>query len=721
MATTLTESPTTTTTTTDRSRTVRTTPERPRTDIQALRALAVTLVFAYHLWPGRLPGGFVGVDVFFVISGFLITQHLLTKPPRRPTDVLAFWARRIRRLLPASLLVLAVSLFASRVLAPETQWATTARQVRSAALYVVNWRLAADAVDYSAADAAASPVQHFWSLSVEEQFYLVWPVLIGVTLLVATLLRRRPLATVRVVLGAVVAASLVFSVWTTAVDPARAYFVTPTRVWELGLGGLLAALLLHRRYTERSNQLRPRRARALAVWLGLGLIAVAAWTYSSDTPFPGWQAAVPVLGAVAVIGAGDPRGSGAPGALLALRPVQWLGGVSYAVYLWHWPLLVLLPGVSGSIGALDRAAVVVVTLVLAALTKRYVEDPWRRGRTRGRAVDRRSFLAAGTAMAVIVALTGVQLTEVSRRQTAQDADVAAALAAAGPCFGAAALGDTGQCPPQDLDTVVPALGQAPLDQYDIEHRFRADESCWASEPRFELRTCSFGDPAGTVRVAVVGNSHAAQWMGALEDIASRRGWQLTTMVAHHCALAVTPQEFDAAETTRGCHDWVSTVTDRVRDGSYDLVVMSNKIENRYPGLSRADAVPEFTDGYETVLRSWSGTRTPVVAIRDTPEPAITVGRVPECLEQHRDDPAACGAPPTRWLPADPVEAAVRRVDDPRVRSVDLNDHLCTEDFCPPVVGGVVVYSDFSHLTTTYVRTLAPYLDDTLVRAVRGGG
>ncbi|MGN6742482.1 MAG: acyltransferase family protein, partial [Amnibacterium sp.] len=190
-----------------------------RGDIQALRAAAVTMVLLYHLWPKRLTGGFTGVDVFFVISGFLITTHLLAHPPRRARDLLAFWSRRIRRLLPASLLVLLVTLAASRLFAPATTWSSTAAQVRAAALYVVNWRLADDSVDYLASQDAPTPVQHFWSLSVEEQFYLVWPILILLLVLTARLLRTNRGAVVTGGLGVVVALSLAYSVAETAAEP----------------------------------------------------------------------------------------------------------------------------------------------------------------------------------------------------------------------------------------------------------------------------------------------------------------------------------------------------------------------------------------------------------------------------------------------------------------------------------------------------------------------
>ncbi|HEY6609376.1 MAG TPA: acyltransferase, partial [Candidatus Limnocylindria bacterium] len=349
-----------------------------RADIQGLRAVAVGAVLLFHLWPNRLPGGYVGVDVFFVISGFLITSHLLHRPPRSGGDLLEFWSRRIRRLLPASLLVLTVITIATWAVAPEPQWGNAAKEIAASALYVVNWYLASSSVDYLAAENAPTAAQHFWSLSVEEQFYLVWPLLIGLLTVIA-LRRRWPLQTVvGAGLGLAVAASLAYSVIATAQVPASAYFVTPTRVWELGVGGLLALFLSRRafgRVSESEAVPLPPVARALLAWMGLAAIALAAFLYSPATPFPGYTALLPVLGAAALVAAHAPSNAASPARYLAVRPMQWLGDVSYSVYLWHWPLIVLVPYVLGQpLRTTDKLLILVATLLLAGVTKILVED-----------------------------------------------------------------------------------------------------------------------------------------------------------------------------------------------------------------------------------------------------------------------------------------------------------------------------------------------------------
>jgi len=289
----------------------RTTPEKARPapgrgfrpDIQGLRAIAVAMVVLYHLWPSLLPGGFAGVDVFFVISGYLITGHLWRGFAATGRLSLAdFWGRRARRLIPAAALVLAVTWIASWIILPASRLADTAQQILASALYFQNWQLARDSVDYLKSDAAASPIQHFWSLSVEEQFYLVWPLLF----LLAALLtlkfgparrERARGAAAGFLTAALVAGSLAYSVWYTRQDPSAAYFVTTTRMWELGAGGLLALA------PARISQVLGRQG--WLGWSGLVLVVASAFTLRGTMPFPGALALLPVGGAVALIAGGS--------------------------------------------------------------------------------------------------------------------------------------------------------------------------------------------------------------------------------------------------------------------------------------------------------------------------------------------------------------------------------------------------------------------------------
>jgi peptidoglycan/LPS O-acetylase OafA/YrhL len=690
-----------------------------RTDIQGLRAVAVTMVLLFHLWPGRLGGGFAGVDVFFVISGFLITSHLLAHPPSGFRDLATFWSRRVRRLLPASLLVLIVTTVATWRFAPDTQWATTAKDIAAAGLYVVNWRLAATSVDYLAAENAASPVQHFWSLSVEEQFYFVWPILI--LLLVAVAVRRHWNMTtvVSVGLGSLVLCSLGYSVLATRQEPASAYFVTPTRMWELGIGGLLAVVASAswsgRRSPDRYSVAAPLTAygRSVLAWLGLAAIAFTAFAYSGSTPFPGWQALLPVLGAAAFIAAESPLTRWSPGPGLALRPVQWLGDVSYSVYLWHWPLVVLVPyAVGHQLGTGDKLAIVVATLLLAGITKSLVEDKFRRPEW-GRPL-RKPFILGAAGMAVVVASTLLLTWSFQQREEAARDALASAVSGDQACFGAAALDPHGSCPPTLKGPVVPAPAEAVNDKSQAY-----DQHCWAYAPHFELHTCVFGDPRGKVQVALVGNSHAGEWLPAVQRIAERRGWRVTTYLASECSATRARLEWDAAGQSSACWDWGDKVLRTTTTGKFDLVITSERNDHAAAGRTMDTSMAAWREGYREYLRGWLGHGVHVAVIHDTPFPGSTLGNIPDCIAQHLDDLSVCRGKRADWVPVDPLVGAARDLADPRVTTIDLTDRICGQDTCAGAVGGVTVYFDGSHLSATYNATLAPYLAGPLAEAVRG--
>jgi peptidoglycan/LPS O-acetylase OafA/YrhL len=689
------------------TRSPRSAPAAFRTDIQALRALAVSLVLLYHLWPNRLTGGFAGVDVFFVISGFLITSHLLTHPPRRPRDLAGFWARRIRRLLPASLLVLAVTLVATRLIAPPTQWGATAWEVVASALSVQNWRLAASSVDYLAAENAATPVQHYWSLSVEEQYYLVWPVLVLLLGLLAARRGWRLATTVLVGVSAVVAASLTYSVLATTSEPASAYFVTPTRVWELGVGGLLAAAVV-RAGSLDDGRTDPWRApawfRSAMAWTGLAAVALTALTYTGSTPFPGWRALLPVLGTAAVIAAHSVDGPASPAPLMRLRPVQWLGGISYSVYLWHWPMVVLLPYLSGgSLGRLDKALILAATLLLASLTKRYVEDTLRRPAP-GSSLAR-PFRWAAAGLACVAVLGAAQVGEVERRQAADDRALSRAVAADDPCFGAAALAaGESTCPPSRSGRVLPSPDAAPRDKSDAY-----TDDCWVHAPFRGMKTCTFGDPHASRSVALVGNSHAGHWLPALQQVARAQHLKITTFMASECTVSATPVQWDAEAKQSGCTDWARRVVRETSGDRFDLVVTSER--NGHPAVGRSLSASQdaWQRGYAQMLTAWADAGTRVLVVHDTPFASTSFLSPPACVAEHADDLTACSGPRERWVPRDPLFAAARELDRPQIRTVDLNDRICSADRCSAVVGGVLVYFDGSHLTATFSRTLAPYL------------
>ncbi|SDS27855.1 Peptidoglycan/LPS O-acetylase OafA/YrhL, contains acyltransferase and SGNH-hydrolase domains [Paraoerskovia marina] len=471
----------------------------------------------------------MGVDVFFVISGFLITSHLLRRPPRSASDLATFWARRVRRLLPASYLVLAATVLATVLVAPETALVPTLREVGAAALYVENWSLAAQSVDYLGAESAATPVQHFWSLSVEEQFYLLWPLALLVAAWVATKRRSTLASTAHVAILALVGASFVWSVVATATSPASAYFITPTRIWELGAGAALATLA-----ATSAWRLHPA-LRVPTAWTGIALIVGSAVVMSGSTPFPGWAAGVPVVGAALVILADVTRGRGSPRLVGDLRPVQWVGDISYSLYLWHWPIVVLAPFVvAGNPDLLDRIAILTLSVVLAAVTKPHVEDRFRRHRGRARTT---LFVTMGVSVAVGVACFFAASTLQDRSDARLDA---AEESLDQPCIGAAALDEGVDCPADVPLILSPADAAA-------DKPSAYEDDCWESPPFEETTTCAYGDVDGDVRVALIGNSHAGGLLPSLQELAEKNAWSLTTYVASQCPTSDALWEFESAE------------------------------------------------------------------------------------------------------------------------------------------------------------------------------
>lgn len=353
-----------------------------RPEIQALRALAVVAVVTFHSWPGLAPGGQVGVDVFFVVSGFLITSMLVRERENtRRISFGGFALKRARRLLPSALIVLVACTAASVTIMPEQFRAQLFREIAASALLVQNWNLNIAARIPGAEPLENSPLRHFWTLSVEEQFYLVWPALIAVVLTLAAR-RSNPRIALAVTLGVVTVASFTWSIVLTGYDHSQAYFSTTARAWEFALGGLLALAPFSGRFLSLAS-------RAVLSWVGLGAVTVSIFAGSDENLFPGWIVLAPVLGTAAVIWAGSPAVRWGTAALAQATPVQWLGGVSYALYLWHWPIIVFTPYLTGQPSPWWlMAALIALSVLLAWVTTRFVEAPIRALRMPRRPVSR---------------------------------------------------------------------------------------------------------------------------------------------------------------------------------------------------------------------------------------------------------------------------------------------------------------------------------------------
>jgi peptidoglycan/LPS O-acetylase OafA/YrhL len=594
----------------------------------------------------------------------------------------AFWARRARRILPAALATVFLCGVGVVALVPASLWPQWIDEMRASTLYVENWQLASDAVDYFAmAENTPSPVQHFWSLSVEEQYYLLWPVL-----LLVTARSRRALLIGMAVLTAL---SLAYSLYMTAVNPAAAYFVTPARAWEFGAGGLLA-------FARPAVGPSTRLCAA-----GLAAIVAGALLFSIATPFPGWAALVPVLGAVAVIRAG------AASRALAVRPVQVLGDISYSVYLWHWPLIVLAPLVlSSELTSDSRIGILMLTLLLAWLSKRLIEDPVRAAPSLARPVP--TFAAAGAISLILLLLTGGASSYVEREVREAESASRAFVASKPRCFGAASRDPERPCRNAKLRLrVIPTP---------LEARNRANAPCSIIERVKPLQVCAFGvrkrDAQATI--ALLGDSHASHWRAGLEVVARRRGWRGLSITHTSCPLSTAPRNIP--EPTRSsCERWRRQVFQwfkrhpEVRTIFVAAITGGNGVQSG--GLEAQ------IRGYIGAWRKLPPSVERIIVIRDTPK---MTGSTDLCVERAmaRKRPAgpACAQPRSVALDRDAAAVAAARLRSQRVHTVDLTRFFC-DSRCYPVIGGALVYKDYTHLTTVFAESVGPYLQQAIEREI----
>lgn len=680
---------------------------RAQPDIQLLRAIAVVSVVVFHLAASLLPGGYVGVDVFFVVSGYLITGHLVRQASETGRiDLPAFWARRLRRLLPAALLVLAVTSVLIWRLAPPSAWTQFFTEVVASATSWENWFLAGSAVDYLAQGNAASPVQHFWSLAVEEQFYLLWPLVVVLCLVLVRRVPRWELRrTLGTALGVIGSASLVCSILLTALDPAPAYFVTPARAWEFAAGGLLAllgpAVVVHR-----------SRWRTLAGIVGIGLLVTSLLTFTERTPFPGIAAALPVAGTLLVIVGGSSLHRWSVTTVARTRVSSFLGDISYSTYLWHWPLIVFAPIALGvpvdlgtPLGWAVAASLLALTVVLAVLTKRFVEDPVRRASPLVDARPRRTVVLAAAATAVVLCIPVGGLQTVAAQERALASTVDAYVSGGEPCFGADAA-VSGCSNPVLADELLPPLSVRTEDTGDT---FR----CSAAADAPDFPGCTFGsDRPDATRVALTGNSHATMLIPGLVDQLKARNWRLDVYVGKGCEWRTTgPDDSDACASRR-------TLMQRAFTGErpYDIILVTSKSPDE-TSVAQQAAIRSST------LAAWTPVLdlgTSIVVLRDNPRVPTAAA---ECVDRSSASDliaGACAFPVSDAYPTFDLNTATAAMTDGAVPVVDLGELYCTDGTCPLAVGNVLVYRDQHHITATWSRTLGPFLVDR-IRAVTARG
>jgi len=819
-----------------------------RPDIEGMRGLAVMLVVLFHAGFAGMAGGFIGVDVFFVISGFLITGLLLRERERTGSvDLLRFYARRARRILPAAVAVIAITLpVAVLVLDPLSRSSVITDGVASA-LSIGNVRSASVAGDYFSTVGTSSPFLHFWSLGVEEQFYLIWPVL-----LILAGRSRRPRLGIGLVLCALAIGSFGAELAVTEAAPNWAFYSLPTRAWQLAIGGLLALAMIpgvvrlpwpstdtaraanSGRSANPAASVKPSRSfksarwgkpawrgiwspmvpagmLAAVGWLGLAAILWSALSLDAGIAYPGPYALVPTLGAAALILAGTSRFG--PSLALGLPPLRFLGRISYSLYLWHWPLLVLpavalgtggfeatvagVPGL-GDVGTgvgtvatqLDwslRIVLVAVSIAVATISCFAIEEPFRRSGTLVNHPRRTLGLAFAT-LATVISLAGALAFGVSRQfDDTQAADfggstapAAAVVAGQDPSVSTAAKDSPGdpivilagsgdQSPPGTIDQsppgadpsagsgipstpayagtsdaaspaaipspigsssvgpiatatstpprpgpvsrshALPATISPPLaSAHDDRERLWSD-GCLAFEAATTPPPCVYGDRAGTFTVALVGDSHGAQWFPAFNRVAQQEHWRLLVFTKVSCPFIDMPVWSNSLKREyTECAAWDAAVVAKLATSRPDLTVVA--ISHWILPLRSTDrTVAAEASGLAREIALVHGQSTIMV---DTPHAS---GDVPDCLASHRADIRPCATPRSIAFSGHGLveRAAARRAG---VATIDLSPDICPTSAgttCPAVVGGMIVYRDYHHLTATFAASLAPELDQAL--------
>lgn len=636
-----------------------------RADLDGLRAFAIALVVVYHVWLGRVSGG---VDVFLLVSAYFLTASFVRRADGLgPKSLPAFWARRFAQLLPAAAVtIFGVLAFAALAL-PTSQWRDIWEQSWASLTYWQNWALTDAAVDYYArTEVFPSALQHFWSLSVQGQVFLVWPVLLVGGVLAARALRRPPRAVLVVVFTAVAVISFAHSVHLTSVDQQVAYFNTWARLWEFALGSL-AALVLPR--------VRIARAWGLLLgWGGIAALIACGMVLDVGAGFPGVAALWPTLAAVAVIAAGQTERPHSASAFLSAKPFTSLGSIAYALYLVHWPILIGAMVVLDStrIGLVEGTAVIVVSLIVAWLLHRGVAAV---ARGVGRSTIRDLRLVVVSLLVVAVPLGAWQTAE-AVRAAAVDPQANPGAQVLMPWTGVRAEDD------------VPLL---PLGTTLDEEWVALDGPCEAPfRPAVAIvaETCvqsAVGPDAPTF--LAVGDSHAQQWLGSILPVLQDEGWNVVAILKGGCSLG--PDEDGDDE----CLAWRSAAAEYAADAPVSVAMFMG---SRAIADTDEERLPA---GLDRVIDMVAASGTEVLLFRDNPRYEEDMFG---CFEERGAD---CARPVSAVLAAENPAAFLAA--DPRVSALDFTEYLCPDGVCEPVIGNVAVYMDDNHLTWTYARTLAP--------------
>lgn len=667
---------------------------RIRYEIEGLRFFAVFLVVVYHVWLGRVSGG---VDIFLLISAFLMTGQFTRKIERGDSlNLPKHWLHLVKRLLPQAALVIGTTSVLCWLLVSQYKWQGYIQEGWSSLFYFENWTLANNAVDYYASHSDASPFQHFWSLSMQGQVFLIWPCIFLAVAFVSRRTRLRAKSLLVAIFSTVFVVSLAYSIWQTDTNQAHAYFDLGTRLWEFSLGSLMALALPYLKL--------PRPLRLIMGWVGLILIISCGIVLDVDRQFPGYLALWPLLAAAMVIIAADTRNDVHPkranlmpwlpgrgvgvDRLLAARPLVFMGGNSYGLYLWHWPMLVLMLGVYNldTVSFKRGLVMIAAAVVLAIITTQLVEKPARKIPW----VEAKWY-RSGLVVVMALLLAAVPLGAWQANVKAKVSQAAHASQEDHP--GAAALVPGFNYTGAQNALVVPAPAELPKEFAGLPSKCTGK---WAPTDKSQASVCQQKDPAGQVRktVVILGDSHAEQWMPALEQTAQEQNWRLVALLKGACPYSTSSSGFAA-----DCVQFNQKSTKYVESVHPDAVFIV--------GTANAPSSNKETlvNGFEQTVTALSAAHIPVLAIRDNPRFDFNIA---QCAIDKGAAASECN-PARADVMAGQVPFASIKNPPNNVFFLDMSDYICNQEECPAVVGNTYVYIDDNHLTKTYSATMGPML------------
>ncbi|WP_331158420.1 acyltransferase family protein [Steroidobacter sp.] len=636
-----------------------------REDIEGLRAFAVLAVVLFHFGVERLPGGFVGVDIFFVISGYLIGGLLIEELERSGSiDLWRFYGRRARRLLPLAVLVSVVTLLLALVFLSPAEQTSAAKGALASSLYASNLWFMTLLPDYFAPESTFNPFLHTWALSAAGQLYLAWPVL-----LLFVWRWRATARTMTLAITAVTLLSFALCLWLSYRKQSWAFYATPTRAWEFGVGALAAL----RPVTDWAR--RTRVAVPLG-WLGVAALCATILLLTEDARFPGWIAPVPVLATAAILISGVSGRRGGPAAFLKFSWLQWLGEHSYSIYLWHWPIIMFATVLKIGDQPTMIAICGVLTLICAAISVRWVEhpvtsSPWL-------AANRLRSVGTGATLMLVGCLIALSVAQAVRVFSAQPKHA----------------------------SLIRSINEEPLAS-------GSRQNCLLMFKYSEPVTCTFGATGSPRTVVLFGDSHADQWSTPLAQLATEQGWRLVTLLKATCSVAdIVDYNPRWRRYWPECARWRANALAEIRRLQPDLVIVS-QMSNGFihgPWTSRgryAVTHEQWEAGLRRSLQQLQAAKVPVLLLRDSPLPRENIGH---CIGRARwrgTPESDCDVPRTNAIDSrlTALESAVAASTGAAFG--DLTAEFCDDLTCPGVKSGVLVYKDANHVTEDFAKLQVP--------------